>query len=130
MMNPVDRGVGGTDFTPVGDFGTHSASRPADVFQTIAGSPDLHLGRRAAVAQYGHSHAPRLAHAQSLNVDCWRAGVPASAHCSPMLKEFFQSHLCVRFFFTSSPEQYQLDGESGVAVLKCVQNFKRMVPTK
>jgi hypothetical protein len=38
-------------------------------------------------------------HAQSLNVDCWRAGVPGAAHCSPMLKEFFQSHCARGFFF-------------------------------
>src|SRR5689334_23997815 len=63
-------------------------------------------------------------HAQSFNVDCWRAGVPGSAHCSPMLKEFFQSHCARGFFFRAHLNHRNLTAKRCLSV-DVRANFKR-----
>jgi hypothetical protein len=87
-------------FTPVGEFGTTRHHTPPTSFRR---SPDFRTYSLAASKQRPRHAAAAMrrvkTHAQSFNVDCWRAGVPGSAHCSRILKEFFQSHCARGFFF-------------------------------
>src|SRR5262249_22510491 len=86
-------------------------------------------------SQSGCSHAPCWAHAHSSMEIVGEPVFPASAHCSPILKEFFQSHFARGFFFIAHLNNINLTAKRCLSV-GARANFKRkfqrgvVLPTK